>query len=82
MDNEDIDTLVFCSFRYALGRKTYIVNDVVDLIIKYKDQLSLNTIELIILETFEAIQEGEGSAGMQMDVNEWEKVLKCFEGDN
>ena len=39
MNNHNLTTLILCSFRYALGRSTYIVQEIADLIIQFKDEL-------------------------------------------
>lgn len=77
MDNiRDVNTLIFCSFRYALGRRSYIVFDVVDLITKHYHNLYYQTKELIHKEIIAAIKQDE--AGMEMDVKEWRKILILY----
>jgi len=68
----DIKTLRLCAFRYALGRKTYIVHDmVVELeanwgrMKPYQHQIQ-EDIRMAI---------DTGQAGMGMDVKEWTKIL-------
>lgn len=70
-DNQ-LENLLVYSFRYALGRMTYEVNDVATAIIKHKDVLHPHTRELIKKEIREAVENGE--AGMECDVEEWSNV--------
>ncbi len=37
---KELETLLVCSFRYALGRPMYIVEEMCDLLIKHKDKLA------------------------------------------
>jgi len=76
MNDREFDVLLFCAFRYALGRKTYIVSDVVDLIIKYKEKLNAGSIFIIKKEINKAIEQNQ--AGMSCDVYEWNKVLEAL----
>lgn len=76
MLESDIETMLFCSFRYALGRRTYIVSDVVELLTDYESVLQERTKILIRKEIQEAIDTDR--AGMNMDVLEWMKVLEVL----
>ncbi len=71
---DDLETLLFCSFRYALGRSTYIVQDVVNLLSDYSDCLFEQTKIKMKAEIYKAIN--EGNAGMQMDVDLWAKLAE------
>ncbi len=69
---KEIDTLAYCTFRYALGRMTYIVSDAVACITTClpemtheTKQLIRNTIEMAILND---------DAGMDVDVKQWQKL--------
>lgn len=64
------------AFRYALGRQTYVVSDVVETIIRNWDELSSNVQRRIKMEIEEAIS--KNMAGHEMDVKEWKKILKCI----
>ena len=66
------DTLVFCSFRYALGRKSFVVSDVCKAIADNKGQIHRNTKMQMLDEINAAVY--AGTAGMQMDVDEWLKL--------
>lgn len=67
------EEILFYAFRYALGRSTYAVIDVVDAICKEWPRISHKTRSLIRTETLIAI--GTNRAGMDIDVYEWRKVL-------
>lgn len=69
----ELNTLLVCSFRYALGRMTYIVSEVVTIIIRHKKDLQPNTKELMIRETKWALDHNQ--AGMQIDREQWERLL-------
>lgn len=77
MTNHDQDTILFYAFRYALGRMTYSVFDVVDIIIKNVDIVSINHRQLMIKEIKNAIENGR--AGMQMDVEEWKRLVRVLD---
>ena len=66
--------ILFYAFRYVLGRMTYAVTTVVEELIVNWDEFDVNTQILIKKEILEAISDEK--AGMQMDVDEWEKILK------
>ena len=68
-------TLV-ASFRYALGRRTYIVTEVVDDILINWDKLSRKFKDTIAKEIKEAIE--NNNAGDQMDIQEWNKILDFY----
>lgn len=65
-----------CAFRYALGRKTYVVREVVDCLIKHRKKLDTVTKNLICKEIKYATE--EGWAGMFMDVKDWKRVVEAF----
>lgn len=68
------DFLVFCSFRYALGRMTYLSSDCVDLLIENWKSIKPRTQQLIKKEIKEAIE--QGNAGMKSDIEDWERILE------
>ena len=68
------DEILFLAFRYALGRKTSVTFTVSDAIIKNWEVLSIHFQYLIQKEIAVAINEGR--AGMQMDIEQWERILK------
>jgi hypothetical protein len=65
-------TLV-ASFRYALGRKTYIVAEVVENILKNWDMLSSKAKNKIQEEIESAIK--NDNAGCQIDIDQWNIIL-------
>ena len=73
IEQKEVRDLLFYSFRYALGRRTYAVEDVADMIIKYWDMLSGNEQSCIIKEIEHSIVRDE--YGMDMDLKSWQKVL-------
>jgi hypothetical protein len=66
ISNYNLNMLAISSFRYALGRMTYIVGETADFLNSYKDQLTPNTKALIIRE----IEEAKG-LGMKIDEEDW-----------
>lgn len=74
LSSSDLETLLFYSFRYALGHSTYAVSDITQLISDYEFVLQDNTRAIIIEEIKEAVIKGR--AGMDMDVREWTKLLE------
>lgn len=74
----DIRELMFCSFRYALGRMTYIVPSICDILKENVDKLDECHKVLMIKEITAAIEKND--AGMNCDKREWESVLKVLRG--
>lgn len=70
-----IKQLAFCSFRYALGRSSYIVSDIQDFILSNQSIFSITDFEQMIREIDEA-----SDLGMKMDVLSWndfkDKLIK------
>lgn len=74
MINVDENIIVY-AFRYTLGRSTYAVSEMVEVLIKNWNGLSLRTRNLIRKEIETAIYE-TGQYGWEMDKNEWLKILE------
>jgi hypothetical protein len=72
--------LAWAAVRYALGRKTYMVATVCDVLIKNADKLYNQNREKMTHEILRAIE--TGSAGMPVDVKDWQRVLDAFEKIN
>lgn len=72
VDPHELNTLLLCAFRYALGRKSYIVSDIASLICVYRKHLSPHTRERIIKEIFYAFESGD--YGMEMDKTIWQEL--------
>ena len=71
----EFDMLVICSFRYALGRKTYVVSDFADFVKKYTKHITPNAANIMIRGINYAVE--HDMAGMECDVEVW-KDLKHF----
>ena len=69
--------VLFCAFRYALGRRSYVVGGVSEEIIKNWNKLNLGQRKLYIEEIKEAIEKGE--AGDFCDIECWRRVLELEE---
>lgn len=72
----ELEDLLVCSFRYALGRRSYVSGTIANLLIKYKNNLTKRQQYQICAEINEAIPDGR--AGMQMDIHEWIRVTEEF----
>ena len=69
MTKDDFNTMAIYSFRYALGRRTYAVSEMVDLLIRRKDELSPFTKKLMIKEI--AYGDDHKLITMECDKVEW-----------
>ena len=69
MNNHDLNTLILCSFRYALGRRSYIVQEISDLIVRYIDEIQPWVKEKIIKEVEDSFRRKE--LGMKCDIETW-----------
>ena len=74
MINVDENIIVY-AFRYTLGRSTYAVSEMVEVLIDNWGVLSLRTRMLICKEIETAIYEN-GQYGWEMDKKEWLKILE------
>jgi len=70
----DVTSMRICTFRYALGRSTYIVSEVVDELIEHWDEFKEWERNMMCNDINHAIE--RGVAGMEMDVKEWQRVLE------
>lgn len=75
LENDDIkisEPTLMASFRYALGRKTYIVSEVVENILKNWNQLS----EKIKINMRKEIKDAtdNDNIGDQIDLEQWNKI--------
>lgn len=66
--------IIFYAFRYALGRKTYAVSDVVSYIIEHWHEINIRERSAMKKEIEKAIYSDH--AGMDIDVEEWKKILE------
>lgn len=79
MTKDDLNTLVIPALRYGLGRRTYITGMIADCLIRNKKDIHRDIRDLIVREIKRAIE--EGNAGMQMDVDEWNRVIEVFDNE-
>jgi len=70
---DNLQNIYISALRYALGRKSYIVSDTVNTLMKV--ELSKQTIGVMIRD----IEECE-DYGMEMDKEEWLKLLEHLKG--
>lgn len=71
---EDPESILSCAFRYALGRRTYIVSTVVSEILNNWEQINPHVLERFkkeILEHKEVYKE----IGMACDEQEWMSIV-------
>lgn len=74
LNPQQIRTLLIGGFRYALGRRTYVVSDIVQILVQEWPNISRHDKELFQREISHAFE--HDLAGAQCDRNEWEKVLR------
>jgi hypothetical protein len=84
LEQEDFDTLTVCAFRYALGRRTYIVGDVARIVAQGRSKVSPEIRNIIVRDLKEAIdrddyarEQGRTDAlplGMDCDRKEWVRL--------
>ncbi len=72
MLDHELETLLLCSFRYALGRRTYAVSMVVKIILDNQELLSEGLKKLMLKEIELAL--ATDRAGMDCDRKEWVKL--------
>ena len=65
--------ILFYAFRYALSRKTYVVDDVVNCLEQNWDNLDYQQKAVIQGEIKDAIKRQD--VGMFMDIVRWQKIL-------
>lgn len=65
--------ILFLAFRYAIGRTTYVVSEVVETVIEQWDFVSKQFKELIIKEIKQELSSNDMM--MDMDVRDWTKIL-------
>ncbi|MEJ8785075.1 hypothetical protein [Peptoniphilus sp. HCN-40583] len=74
LGNQDLQLLFIASFRYALGRRSYITSAISDIIQNNVEVLTDNTVKLMIKE----IQECE-NLGMDCDKEVWQYLAEFLE---
>lgn len=65
--------IMFSAFRYALGRQTYVVSEVVEYLLNHWETLEQKYRVLVIKEIYESIENGD--AGMEIDIRQWCRLL-------
>jgi hypothetical protein len=76
MTKDDLNSLCWPAMRYALGRKSYVVEMVCQALIRNADNIRQDIKQRMAEEIVKAIKDNQ--AGMEMDVIEWEMVLEAF----
>ena len=83
---KELELMLLCTFRYALGRMSYIVSDVAELIEKHWDSISKSHQGIILKELTKALADHEadrensslhpysGKCGMDMDYEVWKNL--------
>jgi len=78
MNKMELNDLMVCAFRYALGRKTYVVATIGELLIKHKDILSETSKAQMIRDINRVTK--TANYGMDIDKNIWIRVRTALEG--
>jgi hypothetical protein len=68
--------IIICAFRYALGRRTYVVSVIANRLIQLYPKYPLDQQRRTAKEIKEAIE--KGNAGHEMAVEQWKKVMCLF----
>ncbi|MEK0411951.1 MAG: hypothetical protein RJA03_464 [Pseudomonadota bacterium] len=79
MNNMELNDLMVCAFRYALGRRSYITYTISDLLIKHKDKLFAQSKESILKDIKKAFDTND--YGMEMDKEVWIKLQQELTND-
>ena len=76
------EMIIICAVRYALGRMSYVVDEVCKYVASKRDKLSRNCINVITRDIKEEMQRyhdlGE-KLGMECDERSWVKLLEVLE---
>lgn len=72
--------ILFCAFRYALGRRTYVVDSVVQAIHDYWRNLTENDKNIFTSEILEHNSKF-GNLGMDMDKTQWLSIVERYEAE-
>ena len=68
---DDIDRLSVWAVRYACGRSTYAVSDVVEVLLRHLASLSVRSKAAIVASIEEQAKRG---LGMEMDARQWQRL--------
>ena len=72
---KDKELILLCAFRYALGRKSYVVSYIVEEIINNWEYFHRSK-KLQFKQEIKDYKELYGNLGMNCDEAEWNKILK------
>lgn len=75
INEKELQTLIVCSVRYAVGRMSYVTTEIADMVKEYEPWLSEQTKRLIIEEI--NFEERVDNLGMSCDAWTW-KELRDF----
>ena len=73
IDLSELQHFLICSFRYALGRTTYVTSEMSELLVKYWDKLQDWQQDQVLRHIHTAIDQND--AGDKCDIHEWMKVI-------
>lgn len=82
LSNDALYTLLVCSLRYAMGRRSYITGDVADLIRTHDKHLRQSQREVLARDLRDALQraiERGQTLGEQCDHDDWRSLLIWLE---
>jgi len=79
MNNMELNDLMVCAFRYALGRRSYITYTISDLLVRHKDKLFVQSKESILKDIQRAFD--TNNYGMEMDKEVWQKLKEELQND-
>lgn len=77
----DSNIILFCAFRYALGRMTYVVSSVIDAIYSAAATMHKVDKDKYVAEINEHLQE-YGKIGMDFDTKDWLKLAAFLDESN
>ena len=76
MSDYAIDQLSVWAVRYALGRTSYAVNDVVETLLAFRSAVTNRSRLVIVADINVAIR--NDAAGMDMDVRAWKRLREAL----
>jgi hypothetical protein len=76
MTKDDLNSLCWPAMRYALGRKTYVVETVSRVLINNAKDIRQDIKERMSSEILDAIKNNQ--VGMDIDVINWKQVIEAF----
>lgn len=82
LDMSDVnqDILMFCAFRYALGRQSYVVGSIVDIMKANWSGFGIHRRAMYKNEIRDAIKRNR--CGSKYDIDEWKKLLALPDDGN